>query len=167
MMVASGATTCSGRHRRWLMTLALVLIMLGGGGSRAMASPMRQLARSTTSFSTDGVRYAAWQVNPAAPIVVLDTLADTRREITPPVGCRLHNEAESGEPVISAAAGRFLLTCEEGDAQALLDVQIGVSVFLPKKTNGTSDWYHRLYDTHPPIQERIAELEKIASGQSV
>jgi heat shock protein HtpX len=28
-------------------------------------------------------------------------------------------------------------------------------------------WYHRLYDTHPPIQERIAELEKIASGQSV
>ncbi len=28
-------------------------------------------------------------------------------------------------------------------------------------------WYHRLYDTHPPIEERIADLEKIASGQSV
>jgi len=28
-------------------------------------------------------------------------------------------------------------------------------------------WYHRLYDTHPPIEERIAELEKIAAGQSV
>jgi heat shock protein HtpX len=28
-------------------------------------------------------------------------------------------------------------------------------------------WYHRLYDTHPPIEERIAELEKIASGQAV
>lgn len=28
-------------------------------------------------------------------------------------------------------------------------------------------WYHRMYDTHPPIEERIAELEKIASGQSV
>ncbi len=28
-------------------------------------------------------------------------------------------------------------------------------------------WYHRLYDTHPPIEERIAELEKLASGQSV
>jgi len=28
-------------------------------------------------------------------------------------------------------------------------------------------WYHRLYDTHPPIEERIAELEKLALGQSV
>jgi heat shock protein HtpX len=28
-------------------------------------------------------------------------------------------------------------------------------------------WYHRLYDTHPPLDERIAALEKIASGQSV
>jgi heat shock protein HtpX len=28
-------------------------------------------------------------------------------------------------------------------------------------------WYHRLYDTHPPIEERIAALEKIASGQAV
>ncbi len=28
-------------------------------------------------------------------------------------------------------------------------------------------WYHRLYDTHPPIEERIAELEKISSGQSL
>lgn len=28
-------------------------------------------------------------------------------------------------------------------------------------------WYHRLYDTHPPIEERIAALERIVSGQSV
>ena len=28
-------------------------------------------------------------------------------------------------------------------------------------------WYHRLYDTHPPIAVRIAALEKIASGQTI
>ena len=28
-------------------------------------------------------------------------------------------------------------------------------------------WYHHLYDTHPPIEERIAALERIASGESV
>jgi heat shock protein HtpX len=28
-------------------------------------------------------------------------------------------------------------------------------------------WYHRLYDTHPPLDVRIAQLEKIASGESV
>jgi len=28
-------------------------------------------------------------------------------------------------------------------------------------------WYHHLYDTHPPIEERIAALEKILSGESV
>ena len=28
-------------------------------------------------------------------------------------------------------------------------------------------WYHHLYDTHPPIEVRIAQLEKIASGQAV
>jgi heat shock protein HtpX len=25
-------------------------------------------------------------------------------------------------------------------------------------------WFHHLYDTHPPIEERIAQLEKLASG---
>jgi heat shock protein HtpX len=28
-------------------------------------------------------------------------------------------------------------------------------------------WYHRLYDSHPPIEDRIASLERIYSGQSV
>ncbi len=28
-------------------------------------------------------------------------------------------------------------------------------------------WYHRLYDTHPPIEERLAELEKLAVAQTV
>jgi heat shock protein HtpX len=28
-------------------------------------------------------------------------------------------------------------------------------------------WYHHLYDTHPPIEQRIAELEQLASGVKV
>jgi heat shock protein HtpX len=28
-------------------------------------------------------------------------------------------------------------------------------------------WYHRLFDTHPPIAVRIAALEKITAAQSV
>ena len=28
-------------------------------------------------------------------------------------------------------------------------------------------WVHRLYDTHPPIEERIATLERMVSGQTV
>jgi heat shock protein HtpX len=28
-------------------------------------------------------------------------------------------------------------------------------------------WYHHLFDTHPPISERIAILEGIAQGQTV
>jgi Zn-dependent protease with chaperone function len=28
-------------------------------------------------------------------------------------------------------------------------------------------WYHHLYDTHPPIAERIAVLQKMLVGQAV
>jgi hypothetical protein len=122
-------------------TLTVVFIMLGAVTSGAVASPLRRLAASTVAFASDGNRFVAWQVRQAEPIVVLDSLTGQQRPIIPPVGCRLHDEAEDGEPVISAAAGRFLLSCDEGTAQALLDVRTGKSVLLPKKTNGTSDWY--------------------------
>jgi heat shock protein HtpX len=28
-------------------------------------------------------------------------------------------------------------------------------------------WFHHLFDTHPPLEERIATLERIAQGQSL
>jgi hypothetical protein len=129
--------TVCGRQLRWLATLALVLIMLGAVTSRAQASRLRQLAGSTTSFATDGVRYAAWQVDPAAPIVVLDTLNGSRRELKTP-GCVL----DSGEgSYATAAAGRFLLNCpDEASVQALLDVRTGKTTLLPKDGE-SSGWY--------------------------
>jgi hypothetical protein len=133
--------TASARQRRQLATLAVIIIILSVGTSPAIASPLRRLASDTVAFSSDGTRFVAWQVQGDEQIVVLDTLTGLRRQITPPAGCKLHNEAEDGEPIIGAAAGRFLLECDERAAQALLDVRTGMSVMLPKKTNGTSDWY--------------------------
>jgi hypothetical protein len=129
--------TVSGCHLRWLATLALALIMFGAVTSRVDASPLRQLAGSTTSFATDGVRYAAWQVDPAAPIVVLDALNGSRREFKMP-GCAL----DSGEGgYATAAAGRFLLNCpDEASVQALLDVRTGKTVLLPNDGE-SSGWY--------------------------
>jgi hypothetical protein len=125
MIVASGATTCSGRHLRRLATLALVLIMLGAVASQAQASHLRQLARSTTSFASDGERYAAWQLHAGAPIVVLDTLTGSRQTIAP-AGCELmRDQDEDGEPSATAADGRFLLDCvtpAHVQSQEVLDV---------------------------------------------
>ena len=141
--------------------LAIVLIVLGAVASRAEASHLRQLARSTTSFATDGVRYAAWQVTPASSITVFDTRTGIQSAIPQP-GCVLGGSGnhESGE------GGMFLLLCftEPGDGcfearfdslfrcgekplgeepthaeveaqgvrvQRLLDVRTGVSTALP------------------------------------
>ncbi len=133
--------TASARRRRQLATLAVIIIMLSAGAAPAVASPLRQLASGTVAFASDGTRFVAWQTAGDEQIVVLDTLTGLRQQITPPAGCKLHDEAEDGEPVIGAAAGRFLLECDEGAAQALLDVRTGKSVLLPKKANGPSDWY--------------------------
>jgi hypothetical protein len=124
----------------WLVygwTLTVALVMLGAVTSGAVASPLHRLAASTVAFSSDGTRFVAWQNRGDEQIVVLDSLTGLRKQITPPARCTLHDEAEEGEPVISAAAGRFLLKCDEGAAQALLDVQTGKSVLLPR----ISDWY--------------------------
>src|ERR1700733_6264597 len=137
MIVASGVTACSGRHLRWLAALALVLIMLGAVTSRAQASHLRQLARSTTSFASDGGRYAAWQLTPASPIVVLDTLNDHEREMKMP-GCVLA-DAEKTEATdvteVTDGGGRFLLSCLK--VQRLLDVQTETSIPLPESNTWT------------------------------
>src|SRR6266566_5968517 len=119
-MAAIAATTCA--HEAW-------------------SSPLHKLASSTVAFATDGERYAAWQAQGNPNIVLLDTRAGTQRSIESPAGCELHDEAEDGEPIESAAAGRFLLRCREGATQALLDVHSGRSIALPKKKDGSSDWY--------------------------
>jgi hypothetical protein len=75
--------------------------------SPASATPLRRLAPRITSFASDGVRYAAWQVNAAAPIVVLDTRTGKRRAIPVP-GCVLADQSRSS---VSDGGGRFLLTC--------------------------------------------------------
>jgi hypothetical protein len=139
-------------------TLTVVLVMLGAVTSGAVASPLRRLAASTVAFASDGTRFVAWQNRGDEQIVVLDSLTGLRKQITPPAGCTLHDEAEEGEPVISAAAGRFLLKCDEGTAQALLDVQTGKSVLLPR----ISDWY-RLGSRYVM---GVNEIYDIATGAS-
>lgn len=80
----------------------LCLVSAGAGAQR-----LRMLAPSTTSFATDGARYAAWQKDPLAAITVLNTQTGTRRAIAQP-GCVLEgNELNLAD----AAAGRFLLLC--------------------------------------------------------
>jgi hypothetical protein len=136
MIVASGARTCCGCHLRLLATLALVLVMLGAITSRAQASHLRQLVGSTTSFASDGERYAAWQLHAGAPIVVLDTLTGSRQTIVTPAGCELmRDQGEYGEPSATAADGRFLLDCETPAhvrSQEVLDLGTpGTFVMLP------------------------------------
>lgn len=140
-------------------TLVILLIMLGLVTSGAVAFPLRRLAGGTVAFASDGTRFVAWQARGAAQIVVLDSLTGQQRPVTPPVGCRLHDEAEDGEPVISAAAGRFLLACNEGATQGLLDVRTGTSIPLPR----ISDWYR----VGTRYVMGVNEIYDIATGVSV
>lgn len=80
-------------------------------------------------FSTDGVRYAAWQVTQSSPIVVFDTRTGHEGQIA---GCGLDEPGElSGEP---GAGGRFLIRCAHGES--LLDVRTGAVTALPTRQYG-------------------------------
>src|SRR5207244_7885734 len=47
-------------------------------------------------------------------------------------GCQLHDEAEGGDLIHSAAAGRFVLDCESEERRLLWDVRSGQSLALPR-----------------------------------
>ena len=104
----------------------VALLTVLASASQALGSPLRQLARSTTSFVSDGGQYAAWQVTPASPIVVLDTLTDHEREMKMP-GCVLA-DAERTEATavteVTDGGGQFLLSClkEPGDGCFVADI---------------------------------------------
>jgi hypothetical protein len=145
--------------------LAVVTVMLCLGVSRADASPLRRLAASTTSFASDGERYAAWQIHVGAPIVVLDTLTGRRQIIPAPAGCELmSHQGEEGEPSPTAADGRFLLDCDAAtQSQEVLDVRTGDSVMLPSFTlpNGVlyyGQWqrFGALYAEGTAVPERCS-----------
>jgi hypothetical protein len=127
-LVAEGAIGWRCGWGRRVLALVALATMYGGLCSGAIASPLRLLAPSTIAFSSDGARYAAWQVRKGSAIVVFDTRTGHRAAISPPAGCELydHNASDLATP---AAAGRFLLACSEGSA--LLDVGSGAVKTLP------------------------------------
>jgi hypothetical protein len=138
---APGAAPRLGRPWGWL----LVVIVLGatncGPSARAYASQFHRLAASTIAFSSDGTRYAAWQVRKASPVVVLDTRADQREEIVPPAGCELSG-LTAAEQQTPGAAGRFLLQC--GKASGLLDVRTRALTLLPEPIGPLNNGWHAL-----------------------
>jgi hypothetical protein len=111
------------------------LVLLVAAAPCSLASGLRQLVGSTTSFAADGERYAAWQVRVGAAIVVLDTRTGSRTTIPAPAGCELmSHQGEEGEPGPTAADGRFLLDCETPahvQSQGVLDVGRPASFMLP------------------------------------
>jgi hypothetical protein len=110
--------------------LALIALALSFvGATEASASVFRRLVLSTEIFSTDGVRYAAWQVTRSSPIVIFDARTGHQHQIA---GCGLNESGElSGEP---GAGGRFLIRC--GHGESLLDVRTGAVTALPSRQYG-------------------------------
>jgi len=120
--------------RRWLLVLVAFTIVSAVLAPSSLATRLRPLTMSATSFASDGVRYAAWQVRPNAPIVTLDTLTGRRRSIAAPAGCALLPQEDHGEPLPTAAGGRFLLNCDKpptNDQRGVLNVPTGSSFMLP------------------------------------
>jgi hypothetical protein len=101
------------QQARWSLGLIVALATFAVLAPQADASRLRRLAPSVTSFATDGVSYAAWQVTPASPITVFDTRIGIQSAIPEP-GCVLEGRERTGA---IDGGGRFLLSCfkEPGD----------------------------------------------------
>jgi hypothetical protein len=111
--------------------LAGLLLAIAPG---AFAAPLRLLASPVVAFSSDGVRYAAWQGTEQSPIVVLDTRTGRQATYPAPAGCRLLDQAEGSSYEPTAAAGRVLIDCVqlERERQQLLDMRTGDVTPLPE-----------------------------------
>lgn len=97
----------------------------------AIGAQLRHLVSGRVKvFVSDGAEYAAWQVGPRKPMVLLDTRTGRRRDIALPAGCRLDERTREGQAIEAAADGRFLLTCNIG--ADLLDVVTGKVTPLPR-----------------------------------
>jgi hypothetical protein len=92
------------------------------------------LASPVIAFSSDGVRYAAWQSTEQSPIVVLDTRTGLQATYVAPAGCRLLDQAEGSFYEPTAAAGRVLIDCVQpaGERQQVLDMRTGLVTPLPE-----------------------------------
>jgi hypothetical protein len=118
-----------GCWRCGLILFCAVAAALGGRPASAHASRFRRLAESTIAFSSDGSRYAAWQVSAGSPVVVFDTRTGHRGEIVLPAGCELYDHVAPVQPT-PASAGRFLVQC--GSASGLLNVRTRTVTVLPE-----------------------------------
>lgn len=106
----------------------------------ASAAPLRQIVPSVVAFSSDGVRYAAYETRAGAPLVVLDTISGRRSSVPVPAGCQLEGESEGapdGALFNTFVDGQALITCPGGH-EALLDVSSGAVRSLP---GNETDWY--------------------------
>jgi hypothetical protein len=103
------------------------------------ADAFRPIVASTVSFSSDGIRFVAWEVQNGGPLVVMDADTGRRREVEPPTGCDLAGEEGRGKLGRPAAAGRFLLKC--GTRDALLDARTAAVKLLPSDARADVGWY--------------------------
>jgi hypothetical protein len=131
-----GASRAARRGAKGLVAIVTAATCVGVLAPSSLASGLHRLVGSTTSFASDGERYAAWQLHAGAPVVVLDTLTGSRQTIVTPAGCELmRDQGEYGEPSATAADGRFLLDCETPahvQSQEVLDLGTpGTFVMLP------------------------------------